>query len=202
MYQEGNSLSSHGYAGSSREPEISTNPTHGMLQDLYQVFQNYYKITNPTSITEDLGQIITNGTAYSVVDGSYDPRKLLGTACWVLTEDSHRIKGAAQAPGSLEEMYPYMAELFGIYCLLLFIKLYREFYEINSGKVELACDCLSAVTKSLMNDRLSKVSAKHHDLLLAIYELRTKSPITLDLRQVYGHQDTKNRPLDKWEQLN
>ena len=69
---------------------------------------------------------ICNGTAYAVVDGSYNPRKILGTACWIITNGDKKIKGAAQAPGTMEEMDPYQAKLFGLYCLLLLLKLYCD----------------------------------------------------------------------------
>ena len=76
-------------------------------------------------------------------------------------------------------MDPYQAKLFGLYCLLLFVKLYCDYYEIKKGKVELACDCLSAVTKGLLNKNKPKVSEQNHNLLLAIFELRTTIPIDL-----------------------
>ena len=62
----------------------------------------------------------------------------------------------------------------------MFIKLYCAHYEIETGKVELACNYLSAVTKGLRNKSRPKVSEQSHDLLLSIFELHTSSTITLE----------------------
>ena len=138
-----------------------------------------------------------------MVDGSYCPVKQLGTACWILTDgDEYKNKGSAQATGTISEMDPYQAELFGVYTLLLFIQLYCIHFKVNKGTIEIACDCLSAIEKGLLNDNRPKVSGRHHDMLIAIFDLRKSIKITLKFRHVYGHQDRKNRALDKWEVLN
>ena len=132
----------------------------------------------------------------------YDPRKLLGTACWSLTNSSHKIKGASQALHILEEMGLYQAELFGLYCFLIFIKLYCDYFKINSSMVGIAFGFLSAVTKSILNKERPKVLEKNHNLLLATFRLCMKMSIELEFWKVYGHQDIGKRAIDKCETLN
>ena len=179
--------------------------THAMFDKIHPGFREYYKYTNAMEITERLKESIQEKTAHAVVDGSFDPVKQLGTAYWIITDgEEYKNSGSAQATGSIDEMKAYQAELFGIYTLLLYVMLYCEYFEVSEGRIEIACDCLSAIEKSLWNKDRPKVSEKHHDVLIAIYELRMKIPVELKFRHVYGHQDKrkKNIPLDKWELLN
>ena len=118
-----------------------------MFTGIDDVFKEYYANTNPRYITEHLKDSIISRSAYAVADGSFHSDKLLGTACWIITDDRTKIKGAAQAPGTGEEMEAYRAELFKLYCLLLFINLYCDYYQIDNGEVEIACDCLGAISK-------------------------------------------------------
>ena len=75
-----------------------------------------------STINESLEDSIQKGEAYAVVDGSFDPNKKLGTACWIITDNQrYKNKGLAQATGPIGEMEPYRAELFGIFILLLYI---------------------------------------------------------------------------------
>ena len=181
---------------------MENNCTHPVFTRIDDVFEEYYANTDPRYITEHLKDSIISRSAYAVADGSFHPDKLLGTACWIITDDRTKIRGTAQAPGTGEEMEAYRAELFGLYCLLFFINLYCDYYQIDNGEVEIACNCLGSISKGLLNEDRPKVTQKHHDLLLAIFYLRQSSPITLKFLHVYGHQDASNKTLDKWELLN
>ena len=124
--------------------------THAMFDKIHPGFRKYYKYTNAMEITERLKESIQEKTAHAVVDGSFDPVKQLGTAYWIITDgEEYKNSGLAQATGSIDEMEAYRAELFRIYTLLLYVMLYCEYFEVSEGRIEIACDCLSAIEKSL-----------------------------------------------------
>ena len=146
---------------------------------------------NHNNIDSTLGIAITNKNNIAVVDGSYCPYKRLGTACWIIT-DKHtttKLKGSTQVPGGHVNMEAYRAELFGLYCILLFIKLYCQYFNIEKGVIEIACDCESTVKNALCNAYKPTVSPKHYNLLAAIFNLSSEIPITLKFRHVRGHKD-------------
>ena len=151
-------------------------------------------------------QAVASGTCIAVTDGSFDPDTKLATACWIIEgrTSEGRAKGAAKTPGNTQHMDAYRAELHGIYCILYCMKTLCEMFQVEVGRLTIACDCDGALFRALKYKTRATISIPNFDLLWAIADLRKLLPIDIDYVEVKGHQDTASlgRPLTRLERLN
>jgi hypothetical protein len=147
---------------------------------------------------------ILQGTAVAVCDGSY--KESFGTAGFVLQRGNskdHRILGTNITPGSPDDINPYRAELAGIFAIVVAVEAIVAFHDIQSGSIELGCDCESGIT-TIFEHTYDKPKQPHYDLIHEIRQKIKASKLTWASRHVSGHQD-KHVPvhlLDMWGQLN
>lgn len=149
-------------------------------------------------------QGIRLGTAVAVTDGSF--KEGLGTAAFTLRAFLHDQNGfdlVNMTPGDTSSIDSYRAELSGIYGCIATINLLTARFQVTTGSVTLACDCMSAI------HRLSQVAeirpkTPHHDLLTGIRYLLQVSPVKWHFKYVQGHQDARfpSLHLDSWAQMN
>ncbi len=95
-----------------------------------------------------LEEAIKQGTAVAVSDGSYQSDH--GAAAWVIESctSAHRIRGAGQTPGYIQDQGAYCSELFGLWGILYTLKRFTDEHQIKNGQVRIACDGLSALHKA------------------------------------------------------
>jgi hypothetical protein len=147
---------------------------------------------------------IRNHAAIAVSDGSY--KEEYGTAAWVIEGDSAigRILGRVIVPGGAHDHSSYRSELAGILAIMTITNKLCDFYDIDNGSVEIACDGRSALDKAFSHTSSIRMEDSHHDILGAIRYQWAQSKILWKARHVYGHQDevTPATQLDRWATLN
>jgi hypothetical protein len=99
-------------------------------------------------------------------------------------------------------MDSYRCELVGIYCIMVVVQKFCEYYHISKGSIELGCDGLSALESTFDKGDYLFHDIPSYDLISAILSLRRKSPLRWLHRHVRGHQDRDNRDLDVWANRN
>jgi hypothetical protein len=120
---------------------LTTLEDHITDNDKWTVSKLHYQANG-----RDIAQAIISGTAVVVCDGSY--KEQFGTAGFVLQRGASkeaRIVGANVMPGHPEEMDPYRSELGGILSILVITEAIASFHNIQSGTIELGCDCESGI---------------------------------------------------------
>ena len=92
----------------------------------------------------------------------------------------------------------------GIYCILICLKYICKYFNIKEGKLLIACNFLGALIQALIyNHRLTS----HHpdfNILWSVFHLCNETPLELNWRHVYSHQDTAKigYPLTLLETMN
>jgi hypothetical protein len=79
-------------------------------------------------------------------DGSY--KDDMGTSSWSILskhDDTKITAGANFNTGRAQYQSSYQSELAGIFGIIVFISLAVEFYELDHGVVEVACDGIEAL---------------------------------------------------------
>jgi hypothetical protein len=151
-----------------------------------------------------IAQAIINGTAVAVCDGSY--KNNFGTAGFVIQRGASkesRIVGAHVTPGQPDEINPYRSELGGILAIVVVAEAIASFHDIETGTIELGCDCESGIT-AIFDHTYDTPKQPHHDLIHEIRKKLSLSKLTWKYRHVSGHQDKhiSYHLLDMWGQLN
>ena len=83
----------------------------------------------------------------------------------------------------------YCAELYGIFSIIC--TLVRLNLNIKNGSITIAYDNKASLENALCYDIRAAVTRNSHDRLWAIHELQKELPITLILKHVKGHQDSR-----------
>jgi hypothetical protein len=153
---------------------------------------------------KNVAQAIILGTAIAVCDGSY--KDDFGTAAFVLQRGASKqetITGAHVTPGHPEDINPYRSELGGILAIVVIAEAIASFHDIQTGTIELGCDCESGII-SIFQHAYDTPKQPQHDLIHEIRQKIATSRITWKYRHVSGHQDKhiSYHMLNIWEQLN
>jgi hypothetical protein len=152
----------------------------------------------------NIAEAIRHGTAVAVCDGSY--KEQFGTAGFVLQCgdcQTARITGAHVTPGHPEDINPYRSELGGILAIVVVAEAIAIYHDIQSGTIELGCDCQSGIT-AIFEHEYDTPKQPHHDLIHEIRQKIANSRLTWKSRHVRGHQDNhiSYQLLGMWGQLN
>jgi hypothetical protein len=138
-----------------------------------------------------------------VSDGSFKDQ--FGTAAFILVspdEPSLYIKGAVITPGHPDDQNAFRSELAGIYAITVLQWALQQYYHLESGHIEVACDGKSALQQAQWSEDFINTRYPHYDLILAIRVIRNLSKWEWKWRHVKGHQDSTGGELDFWAQLN
>jgi len=177
----------------------------------YSTFQDYLRadtaihwcLHNLLIIDEKmLHDALLDESAMAISDGSY--KDTFGTASWTIGDPNidGLISGVAVCPGNADDMDSYRCELVGIYCIMVIVQKFCEYYHISKGSIELGCDGLSALESIFDKGDYLFHDIPSFDLISAILSLQRKSPLQWLHRHVRGHQDRDNRDLDVWANRN
>ena len=187
----------------------TTNPMIHCFQD-YVDSQPHTRIWCVQQLTIDgdgsaLAQAIKNNEAVMVSDGSFKDAR--GTAAIVL--QGPNADGEARAvnrvPGEPEDHDSYRSEVSGLLGIATLIELLCEFFDIQQGSVEVACDGLSALNEVFDLRRRVSTKTPHFDLVVATRRIIQRSnQLTWFYRHVSSHQDDLREleDLNRWETLN
>jgi hypothetical protein len=140
---------------------------------------------------------------HGVSDGSF--KNEFGTAAFIiLSADDPEvcIRGRAVTPGNRDDQNAYRSELTGIYAMTIIQWALSEFFGIQNGSIEVACDGKSALEQAQWSEDFINTSYPHYDMILAIRSIRLLTQWTWSWRHVKGHQDATGTTLDYWAQLN
>jgi hypothetical protein len=153
---------------------------------------------------KNIAEAIRHGNAIAVCDGSYKDQ--FGTAGFVIqcgANQTARITGAHVTPGHTDDINPYRSELGGILAIVVVTEAIANFHNIQTGTIELGCDCQSGIT-AIFEHAYDTPKQPHHNLIHDIRQKIANSKITWKFRHVRGHQDNhiSYRLLDIWGQLN
>ncbi len=151
-----------------------------------------------------IAKAIIQGNAIAVCDGLY--KYQFGTAGFVIQCKNHkkfRVTGANVTPGYHSAINPYRAELGGISAIVVLAAAIATFHDIQTGTIELGCDCESGIT-AIFEHTYDTPKQPNHDLIHEIRKKLALSRVTRKCRDVSGHQDKHQSfdSLDLWGQLN
>jgi hypothetical protein len=90
---------------------------------------------------------------------------------------SLRILGANVTPGHPEEQNPYRSKVGGIFAIGIVVEAITTLFDIQSGTIELGCDCESGLT-SIFGHEYDKPNQPHHDMIHEIRKKLSASPVT------------------------
>jgi hypothetical protein len=95
---------------------------------------------------QELVKWLESGDAITVSDKSY--KEDMGTSSWwILSKRNEKniIAGANFVPGRAHYQSSYRSELAGMFSIIVFISLVVEFYKLDQGRLEIACDGIEAL---------------------------------------------------------
>ena len=133
---------------------------------------------------------IREGNCAVVTDGSFFPTTNRSAAAYVIgNEAAHRrLIGRCFVVGPPTSFSAYRSELAGIHGGLSFIQGLCESYDIQQGRIVLACDNEGAIKR--IKTGLVRLQDKHFDYISAIITILSKLPITVQITHVEGHKDS------------
>ena len=203
VYKKGNSWICSGFGPSACNVSTTTVTFEGLVQQLPTSKRHLLKIVKKENL-ELLAQGIREGDILAVSDGSYKDE--YGTAAVILIGKNSPCKLIIQAvaPGDGHDMSSYRSKLTGILATFLVVEKLCQCFSLQSGKIELDCDGLSAIQQSSIDSLDVNIGAPCWDIIGAIRKISSISSISWTFWHVEGHRD-RNKPadqLDIWEELN
>jgi hypothetical protein len=77
-----------------------------------------------------------------------------------------------------------------------------EFFEMDQGKLEIACDGIEALREISEEYKVTKSGRKSYDFITAAKTYLATSPLKWKFKHVRGHQKKPKAEFDIWERLN
>jgi hypothetical protein len=116
----------------------------------------------------------------------------------------HSHTGFNFPPGLSEGQNSYRSELAGIYGVITMVSVICSIYDLRSGKITIACDNITALSKSIADFTHPNIYNAEADLIYAIKNQISALPISIEFHHVKGHQDEMmaQEDLDRWSLLN
>ena len=188
---------------------VSSDPLPPTFKTFYEALQSFEDkwICTWMKEPEDLHaftNLLYNNELLGVSDGTCHLKWDLCSAGWILWHKDDEMKGGGTIPGPLTSSTSYRGELGGILGLVL-VLLILESISPPPPKysIKLACDGISALSKSLLTGRQYFTAAhKDFDLISRIISYREKLVATIIPIHVKGHQKGKIKNLTRAALLN
>jgi len=170
-------------------------------QDLHWCTKNCFIVNEGRNLVEAIISGL-QGNIMAISDGSY--KDSLGTAAWTIgtEEEESLLSGTVVCPGAESDQSSYRSELTGLYAILAIIDQLCQFYSVNEGMIQIACDGLSALNMAFDHPPILTRDLPDYDLLGAIFSLRRNMRLSLSFKHVKGHQDETQEELDIWAKRN
>lgn len=132
------------------------------------------------------------GTITAVSDGSFDPKKQVGSFAIILSATSEQwtVSISNLPPGHWSVKSAYRSELAGIFMIIHLLCCIINGHNLSQGRVKLKCDGEASFT-SIFTHKAS-VKYKHYDIIGAAQKWMKNTPILkITWGHVYGHQGKK-----------
>jgi hypothetical protein len=105
-------------------------------------------------------------------------------------------------PGRSDNQSSYRSESAGMFSIIIFVDLIVEYYEIQEGSIEVACDGIEALRAISRESRTPKSGSNSFDIVTAARKHLSQSTLRWTFRNVRGHQEKPRDEFDIWERLN
>jgi hypothetical protein len=129
----------------------------------------------------------------------------MGTSSWRILnrhQEHTIVTGTNFVPGRPEDQSSYRSRAAGMFSIIIFIALIVEYYEIQQGSVEVACDEIEALRAVSREFRTPKSGSNSFDIVAPTRKHLSQSPLIWTFRNLKGHQDKLREEFDIWERLN
>jgi hypothetical protein len=139
---------------------------------------------------QDLAEAIECSEPIGISDGSFKDN--METAAWRLFDinlENQQWTGQLLVPGQSSNQSAFRSELAGLYLMLTIVHLLVEYYDVQSGTVELTCDGIQALEYVFDMDKSVTAANNSYDLIMAMRNMIAESRIIWKRRHVEGHQD-------------
>ena len=142
-----------------------------------------------TGSLDVIANAIRQGTAIAISDGSL--KDTYGTAAMVIeASPAHRLRAVNIVPSPIKPGDSHRCELAGLYGLVVCCNVLCEQYEIEQGRINIACDNINAI--GVFDDEYHPhPKYENFDLESAVYTQAQNSNIHWTAEHVKGHQDDK-----------
>ena len=161
-------------------------------------------LTLPPDNGAAIATAISNGTAVSVSDGSFDSVLQRGSSAFIIsptnksTTISTFITGGNITTGNPSDQSAYRSELAGALAILATVEFLVSYHKITSGSLTIAFDGAAALKEASKTSGLS-VSQPCFDYLQVIHNTVKALPIDIKWRWVRGHQREQGfQEIDWW----
>ena len=134
-----------------------------------------------------LRQSLCLGLAIAVSDGSFLPP--LSTASWIFSNEVDLLSGLCCVPGHKGYQDAYRGELGGLYGIVLIVWALEQFFPEDPYILSIYCDGKEAGVKAGQPLDQAWGLYPQHDLLSAIWSLRSDLRSQLTFLHVDGHLD-------------
>jgi hypothetical protein len=131
----------------------------------------------------------------AVSDGSF--KSEFGTASWIIQADHAAgdgetgvLCGSCISPGQLSDQSPYQSKLSRLFSIITIMDAVCQYHGIDVGRIELACDGLSALEQATYDSDIVNPKFPQFDLVLTICKALQHSPLEWTFCHVKGHQMT------------
>lgn len=151
-----------------------------------------------------IASMIAHKKAISVTDASVSQLTQTAAVSWIITDRFSDMvgEGVAGCPTLYHDCDSYGSELFGIYCILVMVKIAIEYHDIESGSLTIACDNDASLLAGTAAVPETKIDPKYFDLIWEASDILRSLPITVKKKYVKGHAEDFKLYLNKYERLN
>ena len=152
--------------------------------------------------------VLTQGICLVAVSDGYFKTEF-GTASWIMQADhaagdweTGELHSSCVSPGQPSDQSPYRSKLSGLFSIITIMDTVCQYHGIDMGRIELACDGLSALEQATYDSDIVNPKFPQFNLVLAICKAMQHSPLEWTFCHIKGHQDNHHVVLDHWEKLN
>ena len=131
----------------------------------------------------------------AVTDASVEQKTRAAAISWIIANkpESFGDYGDTGCPTFLNALDSYGSESFALLVVLSVIKVVCNFYNIKRGHLEVACDSVSSLAKSIQSEYRAKVGDNFFDLLWSFYDIQSSLDFKFVPIKVAGHQELKKK---------
>ena len=174
------------------------------MQNKYPHYANLLQFTTIQNDGNDLVAALTKHRLISVTDASVSTLTNTSAVSWIINSNARTsvANGLSGCPKYTTPQDSYGAALYGIFNILITMKVVSDYHKVKNGTLILACD--NDASLKIGTDAFTKVKVdqKYFDLIWTIQDILNEVPFKVIAKRVKGHADDTKQILNKYEQLN
>ena len=156
------------------------------------MWQHWLFATKQHNNDNALTQLILDGSAIAVTDGSYYESDNYGTSAWCITTKDYEImtEGTSIVPGTGPIHSSFCSEMVGILAILTCIEKLNIPLDAPNANLHIVCDNEKAL-EVVDEWTMSKMTPNHNNanIVSNVLSVRDSLGIQITTEHVYGHQD-------------